>query len=147
MKEGGRAVIRMESVSGEERMEVTVPGEAQLADPAVVLRWRERLSEDDGLSPETAVTLRARPGHAMMQRRGPWAVSMVFEPGASRESAYHTPYGDLPITVAAEAVDVAFTPEGGQVDIAYGLVIQGGQTERRSMNIVWRWADADPGQA
>lgn len=142
-----QAVIHMVSESPDDRMEVSLTGDAQRQDETVLLHWAERLPEDDGLSQETFVSLRARPGHAMMQRRGPWSVSMIFEPGAARESVYHTAYGDLPITVAGREVAVGFGADGGRITIAYGLTVRGGSPDPRRMTIEWRWADADSGES
>ena len=141
-----QAVIRIVSESDGERMDITVPGEGEAGDGTVALRWTERLSEDGGLSDETRVSLRARQGYAMMQRRGVWAVSMVFDPGTARESAYHTPYGDLPMQVEAREVSLSGAEDGGELIVAYALSVQGGPPDERRLSLKWRWADAEPGE-
>ena len=142
MEEWRRALIRVESEAAGERMEISVPGEALVGetlagDKTVRLRWTERLEEDSGFSGETRAALQARDGHAMMQRKGPYAVSLVFVPGETRETVYRTPYGELPMSVRAE--------EGGEVRLEYGLWMQGGQEDLRRMSLTWRWADAETG--
>ena len=73
---------------------------------------------------ETRAALQARNGHAMMQRKGPYAVSMVFAPGETKETVYRTPYGELPVSVSAEEVSLRMTPAGGELRLAYGLRMQ-----------------------
>jgi len=140
-----RAWIRVESESAGERMEISVPGEGLAGEKTVRLRWTERLEEDGGFSGETRAALQARNGHAMMQRKGPYAVSMVFAPGETKETVYRTPYGELPVSVSAEEVSLRMTPAGGELRLAYGLRMQGGQEDRRRMKLTWRWADAEAG--
>ena len=146
MEEKRRAVIHMTSVSPAERMETLLAGEGLIRDQTALLHWTERLSEDDGVSDETRVSLQVRQDHAMMQRRGAWAVAMVFEPGACRESVYHTPYGDLPLTVTARSVGLTLREDGGCAVLVYDLSLQGGEPDTRTMTLDWRWADADPGE-
>ena len=151
MEEWRRALVRVESEAAGERMEISVPGEALLGEnlageKTVRLRWTERLEEDSGFSGETRAALQARDGHAMMQRKGPYAVSLVFVPGETRETVYRTPYGELPMSVRAEEVGLRVTPAGGEVRLVYGLWMQGGQEDLRRMSLTWRWADAEAGE-
>ncbi len=145
MEQWRRALIRVESEAAGERMDISVPGEGLAENGRVRLRWTERLEEDSGFSEETLVGFHARQGYAMMQRRGPYAVSMVFAPGEERESVYRTPYGEIPVSVAAESVSLAFSSDGGAISLDYDLQMQGGQAEHRKMRLSWRWSDADPG--
>ena len=147
VEEWRRAMIRVESESEGERMDISVTGEALVTEGSVRLRWTERLEEDSGFSQETRAALQARDGHAMMQRKGSYAVSMVFAPGESHETVYRTPYGELPVAVRAETVRLTMplNAEGGEIFLAYSLQIQGGAEDQRRMRLTWRWADADPG--
>lgn len=150
MEEWRRALVRVESEAAGERMEISVPGEALVGETlagekTVRLSWTERLEEDSGFSGETRAALQARDGHAMMQRKGPYAVSLVFVPGKTRETVYRTPYGELPMSVRAEEVSLRVTPAGGEVRLVYGLWMQGGQEDLRRMSLTWRWADAETG--
>ena len=151
MDQWRRVLIRVESEAAEERMDLSVPGEALMGknrsgETTVRLRWTECLEEDSGFSQETHAALQARNGYAMMQRKGPYAVSMAFVPGESKETVYRTPYGEIPVVVCAESVSLTALPEGGEVSLAYGLQIQGGPEDRRRMKLTWRWADADAGE-
>ena len=129
-----------------EKMDVSVPGEALAGKNSIRLRWTERLEEDGGFSGETQAALQARDGHAMMQRKGPYAVSMVFAPGEFRETVYRTPYGELPLVIRAGSVHLAMRSDGGETDLDYDLQMQGGQEDHRRMRLTWRWADADAGE-
>ncbi len=145
MTEGRPVAVRVKGASEGETLEVCVPGECREQGESVWLRWRECLAEDGGLSSETEVFLQAREGHAMMRRKGPYEVRMVFDPGHDRESLYETPYGAIPVTVRAGSVRTERDGRGGTVRIGYALCIRDGEPDMRDLSVEWRWRDADGG--
>ncbi len=138
MADGRPVLLRVRSVSGDEELDVRVSGVMRPRGDSLLFTWRERLAEDDGLSEETEVSLMVRDGHAVMQRKGPWSVTMVFDPPRERESVYHTPYGDLDVRLRAHEVRLAANAEDGSLRIVYGIAVQGGPPDRRTLDLEWR---------
>lgn len=131
----------MSSDSGEdgEPISVQMPGTAEIRPGDTVLRYTEYLDpEDAGTSMRTEVTLRARPGYAVMQRKGAFGIMMIFETGQRRGTLYHTPYGDMPVSVRAKTVETERTDGAGSVRLIYELALQGGPSALRTMVLTWR---------
>ncbi|MBR4457397.1 MAG: DUF1934 domain-containing protein [Clostridia bacterium] len=133
------SVLATDAETGEEPMRVRMPGTLEDQSDCVVLRYTESLAEDGGVSAErTEVTLRAGADHAVMQRRGAFGAMMVFRPGETRESAYHTPYGDLPMAVRTRAVAFTRDADRGEIRLDYELSLKDGTFGRRLLTLTWQ---------
>ncbi len=114
-------------------MRLVLPGEMCRQPDAVLLRWRERITED--AAEETLVRLRIGRDRVMMHRGGAFSTALVFEPGRCHSGSYQTPYGELPLTVETLSLAHSAEADGGECRLEYDLTIQGSETARRKMRI------------
>lgn len=80
-------------------------------------------SELTGLKGVTT-SFRIEPGKITLTRNGPLHSQMVFQEGVFHESLYEMEFGALMVTVCASRVSYDITPQGGTVDLVYGIEIE-----------------------
>ena len=115
-----------QSYAGQEPevIELVTDGVMELRDGGWDISYQE--SDLTGLSGVTT-TFRVEPGKVVLTRTGGLHSQMVFQQGVSHESLYQMPFGALMISVKASQVIFDLTPEGGFIDLVYGIEIE--QTE------------------
>ena len=69
-------------------------------------------------------TFRVEPGKVILTRTGKLYSQMIFQEGVLHESLYQMDFGALMITVCAQRVFFDLTPEGGMIDLVYGIEIE-----------------------
>ena len=69
-------------------------------------------------------TFRVEPGKVTLTRTGKLYSQMVFQEGVYHESLYQMEFGALMITVCAQRVFFDLMPEGGMIDLIYGIDIE-----------------------
>lgn len=88
--------------------------------------WRIDYTETQEGNDTHDITLTLNRGVVTMQRKGPFATSMVFEKGRRFEGSYVTPYGDLDMGIFATQVKYSVDEEmTGEVQLQYQLDLQG----------------------
>ena len=80
-------------------------------------------SELTGLKGVTT-SFRIEPGKITLTRNGPLHSQMVFQEGVFHESLYEMEFGALMVTVCASRVKYDITPQGGTVELVYGIEIE-----------------------
>jgi len=69
-------------------------------------------------------TFKVEPGKITLDRTGNLNSQMIFQEGIFHTSLYQSEFGALMVTVCATRVDAAITPEGGIIDLVYGIEIE-----------------------
>ncbi len=69
-------------------------------------------------------TFRVEPGKVTLKRTGALNSTMVFQQGTSHDSLYQMPFGALLLTVEATSVFYDIVPDGGVIDLVYGIAIE-----------------------
>ena len=87
--------------------------------------WTLRYEESDltGLAGVTT-TFRIQPDIITLTRTGRLNSEMVFQEGVFHDSLYQMEFGALMITVCASHIQVQLGPDGGTVDLVYGIEIE-----------------------
>lgn len=82
-----------------------------------IISWQE---PPDG-SGDGSSRLALFSGGAILHKTGETASKMVFREGKTHTFSYETPYGSIPMSLTAEKVSSALSPDGGQVELVYAL--------------------------
>ena len=69
-------------------------------------------------------TFRVEPGRVILTRTGKLNSQMVFQQGVSHDSLYQMEFGALMLTVQANHVFYDIVPDGGVIDLVYGISIE-----------------------
>ena len=69
-------------------------------------------------------TFRVEPGKVTLLRTGKLKSTMVFQENVAHESLYQLEFGALLMTVKATRVFYDLVPDGGMVDLVYGICIE-----------------------
>lgn len=82
--------------------------------------------EESALTGLTGVTTTflVEPGKITLDRTGNLSSQMIFQEGVFHTSLYQTEFGALMVTVCATRVEAKIGPEGGVVDLVYGIEIE-----------------------
>lgn len=86
-----------------------------------LLTYRE--GEPGGEQTETALTVEV--DRITLRRTGEVGCEMVFRPGLRHPSQYRTPYGAFPVTVTTRTALALLGPDGGRIQLEYGLEMAG----------------------
>lgn len=87
--------------------------------------WDISYEESDltGLAGVTT-TFRVEPGKVTLTRTGALKSQMVFQEGVPHDSLYQMPFGAMMITVCARFLHFDIVPDGGVIDLQYGIEIE-----------------------
>ena len=102
-------------------IELATDGTMEFRDSGWDISYEE--TELTGLQGVTT-TFRVEPGKITLTRTGKLFSQMVFEEGILHESLYQMDFGALLITVCAQRVFFDLTPDGGMIDLVYGIEIE-----------------------
>ena len=69
-------------------------------------------------------TFRVEPGKVILTRTGKLNSQMVFQQGVSHDSLYQMEFGTLMLTVEAKFLYFDIVPDGGVIDLTYGISIE-----------------------
>ena len=72
-------------------------------------------------------TFRVEPGQIILTRTGKLNSRMVFQQGVTHDSLYQMEFGTLMLTVEAKFLYFDIIPEGGTIDLTYGISIENTQ--------------------
>ena len=72
-------------------------------------------------------TFRVEPGKIILTRSGKLNSQMVFQQGTTHESLYQMEFGTLMLSVEAKFMYFDIVPEGGTIDLVYGISIENTQ--------------------
>ena len=102
------------------------------------IRYRETLQDDTGGTVSRDVTLFVSPHRAMMESVGPYGMTMVFQRGLHYDGIYHTPFGDMPISLQTTRMSVVMDPRLGSLKVTYQLDTQGSYATMMDIELHWR---------
>ena len=87
--------------------------------------WDISYEESDltGLAGVTT-TFRVEPGKVTLTRTGNLKSQMIFQEGVPHDSLYQMPFGAMLITVCAKFLFFDIVPDGGVIDLQYGIEIE-----------------------
>ena len=69
-------------------------------------------------------TFRVEPGKVILTRTGKLSSQMIFQQGVSHDSLYQMEFGTLMLTVEAKFLYFDIVPDGGVIDLTYGISIE-----------------------
>ncbi len=115
----------------EDKTEQTFQGRFYRREGRFYLHYRE--PAEGG---QTSVTLWAEPGRACVLRGGPFPSRLTFCPGQVLPASYQTPFGALPLEIAAQSLKMGLTDQGGELEICYDL-LSGGKPVSQNRLTVW----------
>ena len=72
-------------------------------------------------------TFRVEPGTVILTRTGKLNSQMIFRQGESHDSLYQMEFGTLMLTVEAKFLYFDIVPDGGTIDLTYGIFIENTQ--------------------
>ena len=72
-------------------------------------------------------TFRVEPGKVVLTRSGKLNSQMIFRQGESHDSLYQMEFGTLMLTVEAKFLYFDIVPDGGTIDLTYGISIENTQ--------------------
>lgn len=72
-------------------------------------------------------TFRVEPGTVILTRTGKLNSQMIFRQGERHDSLYQMEFGTLMLTVEAKFLYFDIIPEGGTIDLTYGISIENTQ--------------------
>ena len=72
-------------------------------------------------------TFRVEPDQITLTRTGKLNSQMIFRQGESHDSLYQMEFGTLMLTVEAKFMYFDILPEGGSIDLTYGISIENTQ--------------------
>lgn len=64
------------------------------------------------------------PGKIILDRTGRLSSQMIFQEGVFHTSLYQSEFGALMVTVCAKSVKSSISPNGGTVELVYGIEIE-----------------------
>ena len=104
------------------------------------LRYLEsQEDESTGEVTEAEIELELQKDQVMMSRTGEYASMMMFQRNRRYETTYHTPYGDLPMSVYARDVQCDLQRGSGKVHLKYELSMQGNYASTNELHLEY-WA-------
>ena len=107
-----------------EVIELVTEGTMEFADGGWDIRYEE--STLTGLE-GVVTTFRVEPGKIILKRSGKLNSLMVFQQGVPHDSLYQMEFGALMLTVEAKFMYFDIIPEGGTIDLTYGISIENTQ--------------------
>ena len=72
-------------------------------------------------------TFRVEPGTVILTRTGKLNSQMIFRQGERHDSLYQMEFGTLMLTVEAKFLYFDIVPDGGTIDLTYGISIENTQ--------------------
>ena len=87
-----------------------------------VLRFTERLRDGEGAAVERETELQLLPDGIRMRQKGGFGFDEVaFRAGERCQAVYHTPFGDMDMTLRVDQAACTQTPNGGRISLRYAL--------------------------
>ena len=94
---------------------------------------------DDEQDGERAhIALEYKQGRARMRRTGMTCATLVFLPGQKTNSAYVTPYGEIPVAVDTRGAYLKQDGDSGLLALEYAVYMGGDKTADTRFEIRWR---------
>ena len=116
----------------QDETETIYPGKGYEKDGCYYVFYDE-VDPDDGRV--TKASLRIRPRHVDIRKKGNINTQMVFIPGECTETDYHTPYGTFKLIVDTKRAEVFRKEKELAVELDYRLSLGGTQAIENRMNI------------
>lgn len=112
--------------------ETVYPGKGYEKDGCYYVFYDE-VDPDDGSV--TKASLRIRPRHIDIRKKGAINTQMVFIPGRCTETEYQTPYGKFILMVDTKRAEIFRKEKEMTVELEYRLSLGGAQAIRNQMKI------------
>ena len=106
---------------------------------ALLIEYKEILDGEHDCS--CALTI--SDGKITMIRNGAFCTTMIFEERQRHACAYHTPFGEMMLTVYTNAVFIDIDEDGGQIHLAYTLDSGGGLLSENELIITVEITEED----
>lgn len=129
-------VSRLSDGAFKDTTETVYPGKAFEKDGCCYVFYDEH-DEDNGSV--TKASLRMRPRHIEIRKKGNITSQMTFVPGQQIETEYKTPYGTMFMTVDTKRADVQYGLQEVTAQLDYQLSFGGSTPVRNRMNILVKY--------
>ena len=116
----------------QDKTETVYPGKGYEKDGCYYVFYDE-VDPDDGRV--TKASLRIRPRHVDIRKKGSINTQMVFIPGQCTETEYQTPYGKFILTVDTKRAEVTRKEKETTVELDYRLSLGGTDAVKNQMTI------------
>lgn len=116
----------------QDKTETVYPGKGYEKDGCYYVFYDE-VDPDDGRV--TRSSLRIRPRHVDIRKKGNLNTQMVFIPGQCTETDYQTPYGTFKLIVDTKRADVSRKDKELTVELDYRLSLGGTEAVKNKMTI------------
>ena len=108
-------------MSGDNTIQLVTDGRYQFGEGSCWLSYRESpLTGMEG----TTTTFAVNKDHVVLTRTGAIQSQMIFEKGKKNVGLYDLGFGALTIGVKARRLENRLGPEGGHLEISYGIEIE-----------------------
>ena len=129
-------ISRISDGAHHETTETVYPGKAYEKDGCCYVFYDEH-DEDNGEM--TKASLRLRPRHIEIRKKGYIAAQMTFIPGQQKETEYKTPYGIMFMTIDTKRADVEYGLNEVRADLHYDLSFGGSSPMKNRMKITVKY--------
>lgn len=116
--------------------ETVYPGKAFEKDGCCYVFYDEH---DEDTGNVTRASLRLRPRHIEIRKKGNVTSQMTFVPGQQSETEYKTPYGTMFMTIDTKRADVQFGLREVTAELDYQLSLGGSAPMRNRMKITVKY--------
>lgn len=115
-------------------------GNLSFSDPGeALLQYVEsQQDEETGEITRSDISLSLRDGKITMERKGPFANTLVFAKGQRFEGVYHTPYGEMDMAVYTKEATCKFGRKEGNIHLKYQLNVQGSYASTNELHLEYR---------
>ena len=104
-----------------------------------LLRYAEsQQDEETGEIMKSDISLSLNNGRVTMERRGDYSNTMVFARGHRFEGTYHTPYGEMDLSVFTKEAAYRIGRNDGSLHLKYQLDIQGTYMSTNELHLEYR---------
>lgn len=94
---------------------------------------------DEDTGNVTKASMRLRPRHIEIRKKGNITSQMIFVPGQQSETEYKTPYGSMFMTIDTKRADVRYGLREVAAELDYQLSLGGSASMRNQLKIVVKY--------
>lgn len=124
MKKDITVLLESENISADKTVDKTTknfPAILYIKNDLYLISYKE---SGEGFE-DTTTTLKFKDGRVELMRSGKVSSHMIFESARPFNGIYPTPYGDFPITITVNEIDISASEDSGDIFLDYILDLAG----------------------
>lgn len=102
------------------------------------LKYTESLQDDTGATLSREVSMEITRSRVTLQSIGPYGMTMVLQKGLHYDGIYHTPFGEMPISVQTIKLQSDPGTTKGSLKATYQMTTQGAFASMIDLELNWR---------